>query len=80
MSSGRIDSPGRVDSDLVIDSLSYSAQTLTTVGYGNWERNDVKNESKYVMRLLSFFHMLFGASYFAWVIGYLVNLTFEAHR
>jgi hypothetical protein len=80
---------GRKDTASLIEALNYSAQTITTVGYGNWSPPQLKPCEPGVqlndcdpqfhsrllrMKALSVPFMLVGAAYFAFAIGVLVNL------
>ena len=81
----------QIDSAAVIESLNYSTQTITSVGYGNWvptwwEPCDQTNPAASCqpdfhsrileMKRYSIMFTLLGAGYFAVVIGAFVNWCF----
>jgi len=66
--------------DSLIETLNYSFQTITTVGYGNWvpsgwdvKQTDLQNRILYV-KAISVPFMLVGGALFAVLIGILSNL------
>ncbi len=70
--------------DSLIETLNYSLQTITTVGYGNWvpagwdvKQTDLQNCILYV-KAISVPFMIVGGALFAILIGILSNLL--SHR
>ncbi len=69
----------------MIETLNYSFQTITTVGYGNWvpagwdviKQTDLQNRILYV-KAISVPFMIVGGALFAVLIGILSNLL--SHR
>jgi len=57
----------------------YAAETLTTVGYGNWIPPGIPEGDYRVYRMkgLSIYYMYFGASLFALLIGLIANAVFQ---
>lgn len=72
---------GQVNNESLVEAASYATQTMTTVGYGNWETPALgikhQDHAKRVlqMRGWSALHMLFGASFYAYIVGAIVSMT-----
>ena len=70
---------GKPGPEGLIEALNYSAQTITTVGYGNWvpswwDLDKPELRSRVLrMKLLSVPFALFGATFFGLAIGIAAN-------
>ena len=70
----------------VIEGVNFAAQTLTTVGYGNWETpavpHDVPDRPARIltMRLWSIGFMILGASLYAIFLGIVVSIYIPPSR
>ena len=67
---------GQVNQESIIEALNYSAQTVTTVGYGNWvpthwnfQEDSRLHQRVLFMKLLSVPFSLIGAFVFSVTIG-----------
>lgn len=67
---------GQVNHESIIEALNYSAQTVTTVGYGNWvpthwnfQQDSGLHQRVLFMKLLSVPFSLIGAFVFSVTIG-----------
>ena len=60
------------DKNAIIEALNFSIQTVTTVGYGNWEAG-LSGKALLDLKLDSLPTMLVGAALFALVISGLTN-------
>jgi hypothetical protein len=71
---------GQVAFESTIEAANYAAQTVTTVGYGNWVPSawDLKAPELarrvLIMKEASVFFVLIGASIFCTVVGLVANL------
>lgn len=67
---------GRWTRENFIDGVSFATQTITTVGYGNWEApvsgEQVDRQHLSAMRLYSAWLMLLGATLYATFTGLIV--------
>ena len=78
---------GRVDQESIIEALNYAAQTVTTVGYGNWvpthwnfEQDSTLHQRVLFMKLLSVPFSLIGAFVFSVTIGMAILWILDRHR
>ena len=67
---------GNVTAESLVEAANYAAQTVTTVGYGNWVPRGVEEDDSRIleMKRLSVPFMLCGATLFAVIIGIVANL------
>jgi hypothetical protein len=67
----------------VIEALNYSAQTVTSVGYGNWVPTQWKEADAgfhhriLIMKAISVPFCLLGAGFFAFAVGVLTNYVWD---
>jgi hypothetical protein len=68
---------GIVSSESVVEALNCSVQTVTTVGYGNWEPAGIADRAQKVfwVKVLSLPLMVFGAALFAAAIAVAIDLS-----
>jgi hypothetical protein len=78
---------GRVHQESIIEALNYSAQTVTTVGYGNWvptrwnfDADSTLHQRVLLMKLLSVPFSLIGAFVFSVTIGLAILWILDRHR
>ena len=73
---------GYVSQETVIEALNYSVQTITSVGYGNWEQPAVqplvpmpRHEQRVLrMRAYSIVFMLIGAATYTATVGAAISI------
>ena len=67
---------GDITAESLTEAANYAAQTVTTVGYGNWVPKGVDAQDPRIleMKLISVPFMLLGATLFAVIIGIVANL------
>lgn len=70
---------GRWDPISRVEGLNFAVQTLTTVGYGNWEKpamGEVPNQAQrvFLMRRWSIVYMVAGATYYTLYTGIFAGL------
>ena len=67
---------GDISAESLTEAAYYAAQTVTTVGYGNWVPKGVDAQDPRIleMKLVSVPFMLLGATLFAVIIGIVANL------
>jgi hypothetical protein len=67
---------GQMSPESLIEAGNYAAQTVTTIGYGNWKPHWLEEKDLRVltMKLHSIPFMLFGAALFGATIGIAANL------
>ena len=77
---------GALTSWKIIEALNYSAQTVTSVGYGNWvptwwkESDEGFHRRIILMKMASVPFALIGAGFFAFMIGLFTNSIFDYLR
>jgi len=57
----------------VVGSLYFGAQTITTIGYGDWQPTNAKPDRVFRMKAASVPLMLLGATVFGIAVGFFVN-------
>jgi hypothetical protein len=79
---------GSTSDEALIEAVSFATQTVTTVGYGNWEKPAItpvvqmpQYERRVLqMRLWSSVYMLLGATIYAVFTGVVVSLMVPPNR
>jgi Trk-type K+ transport system membrane component len=64
---------GRLTIESLVEGLNFSVQTVTTVGYGNWEPVGLEAWKRLWLKALSIPLMVVGALFFALLVSELVE-------
>ena len=63
----------QISGQSVVEGLYFSVQTVTTVGYGNWQPSTANDAQVFWVKVISIPTMLAGASLFAAAIAVAVE-------